>query len=373
MLQKRVIAIVLSGMICSSQAVAAEPHAYKLGVILPLTGGAADIGAACKNGMTMAYEGLSSDIQGRLDIIYEDDANAPKNTVIAFSRLTSISKVDVVTTLSSGTSKAVSPLAEKAKVPLVAVASDPKIVEGREHVVNFWVAPREEARVLIPEIVRRGYKKIARVTAVQDGVLSVRDAFDEFNKGIVKIVLDEEYQQDAKDFRPFLTKLKARSDVDAIFVNLYFGQPGLFAKQARELGITLPLFNAESFEDPVQLELSKGALVGGWYAQADDPGETFLTEYRSRFPKATIFSAGNCHDIVALLGDALSKGRAPGEINQYMHQVKDFTGVMGTFSATGDNRFSLPATLKEVTKTGFRELPSVADANLTRAKMKEGR
>jgi len=73
------------------------------------------------------------------------------------------------------------------------------------------------------------------------------------------------YTVESRDFRPFINKLKTKKDLDAIFVELFFGQPGLFAKQAKELGVKLPLFNVETFEDINELKLSEGALVGHWY------------------------------------------------------------------------------------------------------------
>ena len=44
------------------------------------------------------------------------------------------------------------------------------------------------------------------------------------------------------------------------------------------------------------------------------------------------------------------------EINRFLHTVKDFTGVMGTYSATEKNNFTLPAAVKVVTRDGFKKL-----------------
>lgn len=330
-----------------------QAEEVRVGVILGLSGGVSAPAYACQNGMKMAFDSLDAETQKALKLIYEDDQNQPKLTVSSFSKLLGSDSVDAVVTFSSGTSKAVAPLAEQRGIPLLAIASDPAVIRGRKHAFNFWVAPREEVKELIPELKARGIKRIARISTTHDGTLAIKDAFDEVNQGQVEIVVDEDYPQEATDFRTFIAKLQSR-DLDGIFVNLYFGMPGLFTKQLRENGIGLPLFNVETFEDKQQVEMSKGAMIGGVYAQADDPSGSFVAEYEKRFPGASSYTAANCHDLVLLFGKAIGEGKtSPAQITAFMHSVTDFSGAMGTYSSTGDNLFSLPATLKVITKQGF--------------------
>jgi len=329
---------------------------FRVGVILGLSGEGANIGASCKNGITLGLESLKGPVRSKIEVLYEDDQMKPKNAVSAFNKLVNVDKVDVVITFSSSTSKAIAPLAERKELPVIAIASDPAIVRDREWVFNFWVTPEVQAKLLMKQLAKRGYKNIARIVATHDGTLAIKDAFDLANGDQVRIVLDEEYPVDVKDFRPYINKLKAVPKVDAVFVELFFGQTGLFAKQARELGVGLPLFNVETFEDPNELKISDGALVGHWYIQADDPGNSFHEIYRARFPDASIYISGNCHDVIALIGSALSNGKSRKTIPEFLGSIKNYQGAMGVFSATGDNRFSLQATVKIVTSKGFEKL-----------------
>lgn len=335
---------------------AEQAAGFKVGVILGITGSVAEPAEACRNGITLALEAAPKRDHSRLELLFEDDQNMPRHAVASFHKLVKISGVDAVVTYSSSTSKAVAPLAEKYQIPLLAIATDPGVVKGRKFVMNFWVAPEVQVRTLLPEVQRRGYRKIAIITAIQDATLVIRKIFKDLGGDSIQVVLDETYPADTKEFRPFLTKVRALPDLDAIFANLYYGQPGSFARQARELGIALPLFNIESFEDSNQVKISQGALIGGLYAQADDPGEEFLATYRKRFPNATTYTAGNCHDLVGLFLNALARGIAANDLNRYFHEVQDYKGAMGVFSATSDNLFSLPATLKVVTEEGFKKL-----------------
>lgn len=329
---------------------AAEAEPFQLGVILPLSGEAAIYGRACQNGVELALRGPNA---GELQVVYEDDANTPKNTLNAFSKLTTQNGVGGVLIWSSPTANAVAPLADRQRIPIIAIASDAKVVEGRKYAVNLWVTPEQEAETLHEELQRRGIDSVARITSIQDGTISIRNAFDRVVGKEVKLLLDEEYAADARDYRPFLIKAKARHDLDAVIVNLFVGQVGLFARQARELGMNLPLIGIETFEDEGQVKLSQGALVGQWYVQADDPSGEFLKLYRERFPEASPVTAANCHDAVLMVADAHSKGIP---LNQYLHTVRDFNGALGTYSATTDNKFSLPAIVKVVTQTGFERV-----------------
>ena len=328
----------------------------KLGVILPLSGDVANVGTACRNAIEMSREALSPEVRGKLDVVFEDDAMQAKNTVTAWSLLLNRDRVNAVMSFSSGCSKAVSPLADQRGVPVIAIASDPKIVEGRKEVVNFWVTPEAEAQEALSELRRRDWKRIVRISTIQDGVVAVLAAFDRENKNQAAILLDEQFAMESRDFRTFINKVKGLEGVDAIFAELMIGQIGLFAKQTRELGVTLPLFGVELFEDPGEVKLSHGALVGQWYVQADDPEGHFLENYMRRFPHATPFSAGNCYDVVQLIGDAIGRGMGGERLNEYLHSVRDFHGVMGVFSSTASNTFTLPATVKVVKEDGFEKL-----------------
>ena len=331
-------------------------ESLKLGAIIGLSGDGANIGEACKNGLELARNGLDPQLRDNIKVIYEDDQFKAKNAVSALNKLIGTEQIDAVMTLSSATSKAVGIIADQKGIPVLAIASDPEVVKDREYVFNLWVTPEEQVKVLFNELKTRKIKKIARIVATHDGTLALKDAFDARNNGEIEILMDEEYPVEVKDFRPFINKLKQLVEVDAIFVDLFFGQSGLFAKQSRELGLDLPLFNVETFEDPNEVKLSDGALIGHWYIQADDPEGAFLSKYQKKYPEASTYTAGNCHDAILLIAKAFQQKKTGLQMANFFRELKNFKGAMGVFSATGDNRFSLPATTKIVTKTGFKKL-----------------
>ena len=332
------------------------PGAFKVGIILPLSGDGASVGEAIKNGMMLGWERLPQTARDQLSLVFEDDALSPQNAISAFRKLTGKQDISILANAGSASAKALAPLADRAHIPFIAIATDPEVVRNKTHTVNFWVTAEEEARVALEESLRRGYRRIARITTIHDCTNSIKDAFDKANHGQLDIVLDEEYPSSVRDFRTYIAKLRSIQNVDAIFVLLYPGQTGVFAKQVRQQGVALPLFSAEFFEDAAEVKSSAGALVDQWYVNTDDPDQLFLDQFRRRFPNSSLYGASNGHDLIMLLGAAVLQSTNREQINQFLHSVKNFSGVLGTYSASGDNRFTLPAAVKIVTTDGFRKL-----------------
>jgi branched-chain amino acid transport system substrate-binding protein len=326
----------------------------KVGAILPLTGRGADLGGAIRAGMQMALENLPPQTREQLQVIYEDDANLPRNSVSTFSKLVLSDKVDVLVSVSAQPSMAVAPLADQYQRPLIAIAVPPKIVAGRSYAVLFYSTVERLGGGALDEALRRGYRKIARISAIHDGRAAQKQEFDRANQSRIEIVLDEEYPLEEKDFRTFLAKLKSLPALDAICVNLYFGQIGIFARQARELGVPYPLFSTDVFsEDPQEMKSSNGALLGQWYVTQTDPEPAFMAKFERLYPGQNQSEAGNGHDVIQVLAKAVEQHiTGPRELNVFLHQLHNFSGALGRYSATGDNRFDIPVTVKVLTADG---------------------
>ena len=328
----------------------AETAPLTVGAILPLTGGAAEGGTACRNGMLLAYEDLAPAEQLGIRLRFEDNAMTPALALSAFKKLVTADRARVFVAWDSTSANALAPLCEVGQHPFLAAVLDPNVSRGRNYVFSYWVRPEAIAKAQIDEAMRRGYKRIARVTGMHEGILAIRRSFDQQNNGRLRVVLDEDFPGDVRDFRAVLNRLRAIPRLDAIEAALLFGQVGLFAKQAREMGVMQPLFGIESMEEKSEVEASQGALIGQWYAQSADAADAFRRAYQARFPGASLYTAGHCYDIMKLI--ALAQ-RTKQPLPELLRGLKNYPGVVGTVSATGDNRFTLGAVIREVTKDGF--------------------
>lgn len=350
-----------------------EPQ-YRIGAILPLTGDAASWGEAIRNGVELALEELPPEKRRQVEVFYEDDQRNPRLSVLAFQKLLSVNHVSAVIGCTAQPGMAVAPLAEKAQIPFLSIAVPKRITEGKTFSYLFYSTTERMAHALVDEATRRNYRKIVRISSIHDGRLAMKQEFDRFNRDQIEVVLDEEYPIENKDFKPFLNKLKAQGDVDAIYGNLVLGQVGLLAKQARELNISLPIFESEMFEDESEVKLSQGALIGQWFVNERDPSAEFLKTYTERFPGAKIFNASNGYDAINVLleaptGDAKAIARSLAE-------RKSYRGLNGEYRLLADRRFDIPVSIKVVKEKGFetiREVETNEDIFTKPARPSEGK
>ena len=337
------ISVFISVLLISRTLHAEEP----VGIILPLTGAGGFLGQACLNGITLAREELGEKLRGKVNFVIEDDQNSPVTTVSALRSIQQKTKAQIFLTLASNTSKAVNQLAEREGFILFAVATDPEVARGKKNVFRYWVSAATEVRKLLEALKRRNIFRIAAFTAQQDALLSLRNTLRDLAPEYgVQILGDEEFPTQVQDFRSGLVKLRKTANLQGVFNNLYVGQSGIFARQARDLGLSLPLFAVELYEDQSVLDAAQGALEGQFYINASDGTSEFVKRFRGRFPESTLFSAANCYDFISFLSAA--PGLSADAFRKFLYELRDYPGMVGRVSSMGDQSFTLPAVEKVV-------------------------
>jgi len=325
-----------------------------IGAILPLTGSSATFGTACKRGISEGLESFSPEDRARMKVVFEDDGMVNARSVTAAQKLINVDKVDALLTWSSGTALAVGSLSEGRRIPQLAVASDPAVARGHRFSFTYWPIPETETRTLYEHLKARGKKRISMVTQESSFTLAMRDAFVTHAKrdGEMTIVGDEVISSDATDLRSTLLRLKSRGDSDALIVAFWPGQLALVVKQAREVGITTPLFGYETFEDKPTFDATDGLLAGAIYSMGADPRPDFLDTFTKKYPGESYYTASHCYDIIRLYGDATQERKDGVSIARFLGTLDNYPTVSGVISSTGDNRFTLPTTLKTLDANG---------------------
>lgn len=333
---------------------------YKIGVIVPLSGDAASLGNYIRKGVLLAQESLPSTVQERVKLSFEDDQFLPAKTVTAYQKLVSVDKVDAVFVAGSGAGNAVGPLAEKDKKLLIAIgASDKKFVIGKKLSFSHWVSPESETIPVIEKVKAKGFQHIGIITSEHEGANALRDAFIQGLKDQVlgdRVVFDEKIAIGAQEFKTLIAKAQSKG-VDGICTIILPGSLATFAKQSRELNFAADIFGYELFEDVNEVKASDGALIGKWYVNAADPRADFTARYKAKYNENPGFGAGNAYDSLALVAFASAAYENSNErMAEHLRTLKDYHGAVGIYSASGDNRFLLPAVLKVVEKDGFKRL-----------------
>jgi branched-chain amino acid transport system substrate-binding protein len=320
----------------------------KIGAALSMTGPAAAYGAQQKAGILAAVEELNQAgaIPGvKLEAVIEDDASTKEQGIAVFQRFISRDKVAaIIGPTLSNTAYAADPLAQQAKVPVVAVSNTaPKgITDIGDYV---WRVSLTEAQV-IPGALQAAQKKLSFKSA---GVLYGNDdAFTQAGYNVMKAALEtmgvktvgtQTFAKPDRDYNAQLTALLAQKPEILVVSALVENASGIVA-QARQLGWQGPILGGNGFNSPALIKNagkpSEGVLVGtAWNkVSADAANQAFLALMKARGHEPDQFCA-QAYAGVLVIAEAvkLSGGKGGREdIKAGFAKVKGLATPLGKFS-----------------------------------------
>jgi len=169
------------------------------------------------------------------------------------------------------------------------------------------------------------------------------------------IVADEGYSEGDTDFSAQLTSIRARRP-QAIFVPGYYTEVGLIARQAKSLGIEVPLLGGDGWDSPSLIEIGGAALEGSYFSNhysVDDPSpaiQKFVGDYRARYGATPDALAGLGYDAAQILFDAIRRAGStdPTAIRDALAQTKDFAGVTGVTTIDENRNAVKPAVVLQI-------------------------
>ncbi|HET9595672.1 MAG TPA: ABC transporter substrate-binding protein, partial [Anaeromyxobacteraceae bacterium] len=159
-----------------------------------------------------------------------------------------------------------------------------------------------------------------------------------------KIVADQSYKAGDQDFKAQLTAIRGKKP-EAIYVPGYYTDVALIARQARELGIKVPLMGGDGWDSSKLYEIAKGALDGSYFSNhyTDEDPSPVIQEFVQKYKAAY----GSVPDALAVLGydaatvafaamDKASDLTGPA-IAKELAATKDFKGVSGVITLDADH------------------------------------
>jgi len=293
-----------------------------------------------------------------LEYLVEDMQSKQGEAATAVKKL--ISRDKVVALLGTGTSSnclEVAPLAQAARIPFVATtATAPEVTEKRDYVFRSCFIDPFQGAVLA---------KFARTTLKARRVAVLTSVSASYSVGLSKVFRerftalggviagDQKYSEGDKDFRAQLTAIKALKP-DAIAVTGFYTEAALICKQARDLGLDIPIFGGDGWEAPELVEIGGKAVEGTYYASHYSSDSTapevqdFVKKYRARFNGETPDSmAPLAYDAALIVADAIRRaGSTDGaKIREALAATKDFPGVTGRTSIDAQRNASKSAVM----------------------------
>ncbi|MBI3886684.1 MAG: ABC transporter substrate-binding protein [Opitutae bacterium] len=338
-------AALLVGTLLALSASAAEP--VKLGFFMSMTGRDASFGETSLRGAQLAVEEINAagGVLGRpLELIVADNRSLAGESATAVKKLVNRDKVvALIGEVVSARSLEAAPVAQTAGVPMVTPGStNPRVTALGDCIFRVCFADPFQGEVLATYAYRRLGLRRAALLVDHSAPYSTGLAAA-FERTFVQlggaIVSRQRYTAGDKDFRAQLTALRAAAP-ELIFLPCYYVDVGLAAKQARELGLTLPFLGGDGYEAPQFLEIGGAALNGTSYsthfaAESDAPAvRAFVARFQARHHLLPNGLAALTYDAVRLVADAITRAGATERtaVRAALAATRDFPGVTGRTS-----------------------------------------
>lgn len=317
-----------------------------------MTGTTAAFGTSTHHGISLAVDEINEagGVLGRpIKIYLEDDQSKQEEVPIVVAKLINQKKiVALLGEVASSRSLAAAPLAQGAKIPMITPSStNPAVTKKGDFIFRMcYLDDFQGASMARFAFNSLKMKKGAILRDVRnDYSMGLADFFSaEFKRLGGTVAVDERYSEGDNDFRAQLTKIKGQAP-EFIFVPGYYADAAKIAKQARDLGITVPLLGGDGWESAKLFEIGGKAVEGCFYSNHYYPGDAktevrnFVEKYQARFHEQADSLAALGYDGAKLLADAIKRaGSTDGQaLRDALAATKDWQGVTGTM-AFDENR-----------------------------------
>ena len=329
----------------------ADGDTIKIGGVLEMTGGSASFGISSKNGIDLALKKINEKgVLGgkKLSLVVADTKSEASEATNAMQKVISQDKVVAV----------IGPNQSSAVIAAGAINNGSKVVDVTPMGTNPDVTVDPSSKKVQPYSFRTCFidpfqgtvmasfasndlkvKKAAiYIDNTSDYAKGLAQFFKEnFIKNGGEVVIEEAYLQKDTDFKATLTKIKA-ANPDFIYIPGYYQEVGLIVKQAREMGINVPMAGGDGWDSAKLPEIAgKAALDNTFFSSLYSPDDTsdlnknFVAEYKKAYNTNPDVFAALAYDSTLLVAEAIEKAGSadPVKIAEAMAKISGFKGVSG--------------------------------------------
>lgn len=354
-----ILATLVCTLVFASLALAAAP--LKIGALFAVTGPAAFLGEPERNTAVMVVDQINKagGIKGhKLELVAYDTAGDATKAVQLANRLIKDDKVvAIIGPSTTGETMAVLPVADREQVPLISCSAGSKITDP----VKKWVFKTAQNDALA---VARIYEYLQKNKQTSVALLTVSDGFGSSGREQLKnqaakygitILSDDTYGPKDTDMTAQLTKIRG-SKAQAIICWGTNPGPAIIAKNARQLGIKVPMFMSHGVSSKKFIELAGEAaegiklpsgkvLVADMLPKADSQKKSlmaFVKDYQNHYKAEGDHFGGHAWDAVMLIKNAVERGATtPEAIRDQLEKTTKFAGIGGTFTYTPQDHAGL--------------------------------
>ncbi|WP_312561160.1 ABC transporter substrate-binding protein [Anaerospora sp.] len=332
----------------------------KIGMVYELTGSTASYGTSAANGAKLAFKEINANggvLGKQLQIITADNKGEPSESANAMTKVITQDRVVAVTGFTvSSCGIAASVVAEDNKIPFVAAATvNPKVtVDERTGKVKDYTF-----RACFIDSFQGTVGANFALTSLKARTAAILiDNSSDYSKGLSRvfkdvftgkggqIVAEQAYLQKDQDFKSTLTAIKAQNP-ELLYIPGYYEDVGKIIKQARELGITVPILGGDAWDSPKLAELGGAQALNNTYftnfysVEDKNPvSNSFIEAYKKEYGQLPDSMAAMGYDAANLLIDAIKRANSTesAKIREALSTTKNFKSVSGdmALNATHD-------------------------------------
>jgi len=366
--RKPAILVVFAAMAALVSTPALAQDSIKIGFFAPITGPAAADGASAQHAVELAVKEVNAagGIKGKKVelIVYDDRLNPQEAVAIANKLIEKDQVIGVVSGSYSGPTRVTAPIFAKAGVPMVAgYAVHPDVTKaGESNFRNGYLGTVEGAAAAELAVKTLKAKRIAVLSMDNDYGRELGDGFKARAEKLGATVVSYQAYKfpGEREFRPFLTRVK-EANPDLLFACGYYNEGALITRQAKELGLKVPIVGTEGMDSPKFLELAGPAAEGLMITTNLDRDDSrplvqnFLKNYRQAYSIDADMVGASSFDAFKILVAAIEKaGTDQKAITKALMETRDYNGLTGKISRFIKGEAIKPVQIQVVKEGKFR-------------------
>jgi branched-chain amino acid transport system substrate-binding protein len=328
----------------------AKAENIKVGAILAVTGGASFLGGPEARTLEMMVEEINAKggINGnKIDLIIKDSGANPEKAISFAKQLIEEDKVfAIIGPSTSGETMKIKNIAEEAEMILISCAAAEVIVNP----VAKWVfkTPQKDS-----DAVKKIYGTMKDMGISKIAVLTGNTGFGNAGKGQleaiapefgIEILASEVYDKKETDLSAVVAKLMANKDIQAVVNWSIVPAQGILAKNMRQAGWDVPLFQSHGFGNIKYVEAGGAAAEGiifpaGRLLVAEElpdshPQKALLIKYKNDYEirclgeECSTFG-GHAFDALTILVAGIKKAGVVDK-EKVRDAIENLQGVAGT-------------------------------------------
>ncbi|MGB6289056.1 MAG: ABC transporter substrate-binding protein, partial [Desulfobulbales bacterium] len=306
----------------------AKAEDIKVGAILAVTGGASFLGGPEARTLEMMVEEINAKggINGnKIDLIIKDSGANPEKAISFAKQLIEEDKVfAIIGPSTSGETMKIKNIAEEARMILLSCAAAEVIVNPVAKYV--FKTPQKDS-----DAVKKIYGTMKDLGITKIAVLTGNTGFGNAGKGQleniapefgIEILASEVYDKKATDLSAVVAKLMANKDIQAVVNWSIVPAQGILAKNMRQAGWDVPLFQSHGFGNIKYVQAGGAAAEGIIFPAgrlliandlpADNPQKQllvrYLIDYETKYPEDKVSTfGGHAYDALTILVAAIEK------------------------------------------------------------------